>query len=351
MKHYDLLVFIGRFQPVHVGHVEVIQTALEQASNVLILVGSANQPRTSKNPWTYEERSDMLYSSLTDLPLHNVKSRVFTAPLRDQAYNDQKWVASVQQHVETRMQLIADKTGRLVTELNVAIIGHSKDESSYYLKMFPQWDLIEHQMNEVVSATDLRRLMFEGKSDRFLLGVVNQPVLDQIVKFKQTAEFKVLAREYEMIKAYKKSWEAAPYPPTFVTVDAVVVQSGHVLLIQRKAAPGEGLWAMPGGFLEYDEWIVDGMIRELRQETKLKVPTPVLIGSIKHVAVFDKPDRSLRGRTITHAYLIELPPGPLPPVKGSDDARKAKWIPINEIDESKMFEDHYHVIQDLLDKL
>jgi bifunctional NMN adenylyltransferase/nudix hydrolase len=354
MKQYDLLVFIGRFQPVHIGHVEVIRTALGQADNVLVLVGSANQPRTSKNPWTFEERRGMIRAAITSDATFpdNVSYRVSVSPLRDQSYNDQKWVASVQQLVENKIQEIAtQRVSTTASSLKVAIIGHSKDDSSYYLRMFPQWGLVEHEMNEVVSATDLRRLMYEGKSDRFLAGVVPAPVLDQIVKFKQTDDFKILAREYDMIKAYKKAWEAAPYAPTFVTTDAVVVQSGHVLLIQRDAAPGEGLWAMPGGFLNQNEWIEDGVIRELREETKLKVPTPVLKGSIKHIKVFDKPDRSLRGRTITHAYLIELPPGPLPPVKGSDDARKARWTPINEIDESVMFEDHYHIIQDLLDKL
>jgi bifunctional NMN adenylyltransferase/nudix hydrolase len=123
-----------------------------------------------------------------------------------------------------------------------------------------------------------------------------------------------------------------------------VIQSGHILLIQRDAAPGEGLWALPGGFLEQKEYIEDGVFRELREETKLKVPLPVLKGSVKKTHVFDKPDRSLRGRTITHAYLIELAPGKLPPVKGSDDARRAKWVPIAALDRKVMFEDHYHII-------
>lgn len=339
---HDLLVFIGRFQPVHSGHIEVIRTALALAKDVLVLVGSSNQPRTSKNPWTFGERMHMMYDSLTPAE----SARVGVRALRDQSYNDQKWAASVQEHVNAYCQ-----TSGLPQTARIGLIGHTKDNSSYYLKMFPQWGLVEHDMNEAVSATDLRSLMYEGKSDKFLAGVVPPEVLEQVVAFKATSEFKLLAREYEMIKAYKKAWEAAPYPPTFVTTDAVVVQSGHILLIERNAAPGEGLFAMPGGFLNQNEWIEDGMLRELREETKLKVPVPVLRGSIKHKDVYDRPDRSLRGRTITHAFLIELPAGPLPPVKGSDDARKAFWLPINELDESKMFEDHYHVIQDMLDKL
>jgi len=347
-KKYDLLVFIGRFQPVHIGHTQVIETACKMADNVLVLIGSSNQPRTIKNPWTYQERSDMISDSTLDIQQrHN--SQIHTRPIYDQSYNDQKWVTSVQATVDDfvneNLAYPKEKQHR------IGLIGHSKDSSSYYLKMFPQWETVEHQMNEDVSATDLRKLLFEDKSTRFLQGVLPTTVYDAVVSFKTTPEYALLKREYEVIKAYKTAWELAPYAPTFVTVDAIVVQSGHVLLIERDAAPGEGLHAAPGGFLNQDEWIEDGMIRELREETRLKVPAPVLRGSIKHRGVYDRPDRSLRGRTITHAFLIELPPGPLPEVKGADDARKAFWLPISELDESKMFEDHFGIIQDLLGKL
>ena len=226
------------------------------------------------------------------------------------------------------------------------LIGHYKDESSYYLKMFPQWEFVDHDMNEVLSATDLRELYFEGKSLKFLQSLVPPYVYTYLELFRQKPEFELLVREYEHIKQYKKAWEAAPYAPTFVTVDAVVVQAGHILLVERGAAPGEGLWALPGGFVNQTETLRDGVLRELREETKLKVPEPVLRGNIKAMHVFDHPTRSLRGRTITNAYLIELPPGPLPKVKGNDDARKARWFPINDVHNmtDQLFEDHYDII-------
>jgi bifunctional NMN adenylyltransferase/nudix hydrolase len=57
-RKYDLAVFIGRMQPLHNGHVQNINNALEIADNVLVIVGSANQPRTPKNPFTASERTD-----------------------------------------------------------------------------------------------------------------------------------------------------------------------------------------------------------------------------------------------------------------------------------------------------
>ncbi len=344
-KKYDLIVFICRVQPPHVGHFDVIRSALEQALHVLILVGSAGKPRSIKNPWTHMERVGMLFDGIDSQGLN--KFRVTCAPLYDQTYNDQKWATGVQTIVEEKLRTI----GGLSNKPKVAIIGHDKDASSYYLKMFPQWDRIDHQLNEMVNATDIRKILFEGMSLRYLQGLLPTPVLTSVENFTKTSEFDTLVREYKYIQNYKRAWEAAPYPPTFVTTDAVVIQSGHVLLIRRKAEPGRGLFAMPGGFVNQHERLEDGMIRELREETKLKIPTPVLRGSIKFSKVYDAPDRSFRGRTITHAYLIELPSGELPKVKGGDDAQHAMWIPISDVKEADMFEDHWHIIQDMIGKL
>ena len=339
---YDTLVFIGRFQPFHIGHEQVIRTALTLADNVIVLIGSANQPRTIKNPWTYLERVGMIADGLNLSRMD--AGRVTYAPLPDASYNDQKWAANVQAVVDN----ITSAHREIKGQLKIGIIGHAKDSSSYYLKMFPQWEMVEHDMNEVISATDLRGIMFEGKNIRFIQGLLPSSVFDFVSSWRATPEFAVLLEEHIHIQKYKEAWKAAPYAPTFVTTDAVVVQSGHILLIQRRAAPGKGLWALPGGFLEQEEYLVDGMLRELREETKLKVPAPVLKGSIVNTRVFDKPDRSLRGRTITHAFLIQLPPGELPPVKKGSDAAEATWVPISDVKEELMFEDHHAIIQHML---
>ncbi|HVF17228.1 MAG TPA: hypothetical protein VNA21_09960, partial [Steroidobacteraceae bacterium] len=76
----------------------------------------------------------------------------------------------------------------------------------------------------------------------------------------------------------------------------------------------------------------------------------VLRGSIKSRQVFDHPDRSLRGRTITHAFHFEFPSGDLPSVRAGDDADRARWVPISEaLDmEEQCFEDHFHVLEHFL---
>lgn len=340
---YDLAVMIGRFQPFHNGHKQVIETALKQSKVVLVLTGSAHRPRTPRNPWTSQERSHMITDAMTKDSIHNTGSdRVWVRAIKDQKYNDQSWVQSIQAVVnEIVLNVAGEKPKR---ELKVAIFGHSKDDTSYYLKMFPQWDIVEHPMVDLLNATDIRKIIFENQSLSYLNGIVPPSVLQQIITFKETPEFRYVRDYYEQVKANNKKWDGSPYIPMFITTDAVVVQSGHILLVTRKANPGMGLLALPGGYLNPKEYIVDGMIRELREETKLKVPVPVLKGSIKDHQVFDDPNRSDRGRIVTHAYLIELPPGELPKVKGSDDAAHADWYPLSELKSDNFFEDHWDVI-------
>ena len=186
----------------------------------------------------------------------------------------------------------------------------------------------------------------------YISGAVPETVFDFLVRFAKSTEYKTLVEEYNFIKGYKQAWAVAPYAPTFFTVDAVVIQGGHILLVKRKFAPGKGLWALPGGFLNQKETARTACIRELKEETKLKVPAPVLNGSITYEQLFDKPDRSLRGRTLTQAFLIELNTGEstLPAVKGSDDAAEARWFKISEVlnMSESIFEDHHSIIQTMV---
>ncbi|AOT09305.1 bifunctional nicotinamide-nucleotide adenylyltransferase/Nudix hydroxylase [Pseudoalteromonas luteoviolacea] len=344
-QKYDFLVFIGRFQPFHQGHLAVIQEGLRRAEHIITLCGSAHQPRTVRNPWTNSERELMIRGSLTT----EQNNRVHIAPLMDTVYNDDAWVRNVQTTVKgiiTAQYKMPHKTPR------VGLIGHSKDQSSYYLNLFPQWGSVPVENYQSISATPIRKQLFSSQGENFLTSqnaqVLPHFVRDTLDKFMRTDDYSAIQSEHDFIEKYRQAWQNAPYPPTFVTVDAVVVQSGHVLLIERKARPGKGLWALPGGFVDGSEKLVDACLRELREETKLKVPAPVLMGSMKQQQVFDDPNRSARGRTITHAFYFDLAPNKLlPKVKGGDDAKHAMWVPLAELEPSKLFEDHYFIIQEL----
>jgi bifunctional NMN adenylyltransferase/nudix hydrolase len=337
MMRYDLAVFIGRFEPFHLGHLAILQRALAQAARVVVLVGSAEAPRTAKNPWTYAERVVMIHAALGP-----DSARVTTLPLRDHLYNENAWIAEAQAQV-ARIQADAR---------TIALFGFSKDASSYYLQSFPQWELVDAASVPLLSATELRRLLYseEPGALRLIEANVPRPVYEIIDAFRQTEAYRQTLEEFRHVENYRASWSGAPYAPVFVTVDSVVAHSGHVLLVRRKAQPGRGLWALPGGFVGESETLRDAALRELREETRLKIPAPVLRGSLRGEAVFDHPDRSLRGRTITHAFYFEFPSGPLPPVRGGDDAARARWVPISEAQSMRasLFEDHFFILEHFL---
>lgn len=333
-EKYDAVVCIGRFQPFHNAHYEILCRAKAMSKLVITIIGSAQQSRTYKNPFSDKEREEMIKSVNPDLNVIHC--------VRDSMYNDQAWAIRIQETVTTTLY---NHFGQ--RKYKVGIIGHEKDESSFYLKMFPQWEHIDVECIEPLHATDIRDLYFrKDANNNFIKGVVPPSVFEFLKNFRDSEPYNQIIKEREFIDDYKKQFAVCPYPPTFVTADAVVVQSGHVLMIKRRAEPGKGLWALPGGFLnaDTDKSMQDCMIRELREETGIKIPVPVLLGNIKNNRVFDAINRSARGRTITHAFHIELPDGHLPKVKGQDDAEKAKWVPIGELYSSDCFEDHFEII-------
>nr|MBL8411102.1 bifunctional nicotinamide-nucleotide adenylyltransferase/Nudix hydroxylase [Dechloromonas sp.] len=340
MSHeFDVAVLIGRFQPFHNGHAALLATALDKAAEVVVVLGSAHAARNARNPFTWEERAAMIGASLNEAQ----RERVSFLPQRD-CYDDRRWAAAV-----------AAAVGQAVAPgARVALIGHLKDASSDYLKRFPGWSFIPvHQQGEI-DATALRRIFFEGEetaagkaaTQALLGGLVPPAVLHYLLGWAGLAPYALLRAEHAAIEESRRIWGSGP----FITVDAVVTAAGHVLLVERGRAPGKGLWALPGGFLDGRERVVQGAIRELREETGFALLDAELEGALKGVAVFDHPDRSARGRTITHAHYFALECSRLPEVAGADDAASAFWLPIGELaaNESRLFEDHFNILDHFL---
>ena len=307
-KKYGLLVFIGRFQPFHLGHQEVVDKALTLANKVLILVGSANRSRSVRNPWNYEERKDMIDAVFEnpDIIIH---------PLDDFTYNDAGWSKSVREKVNSVVKQTWMKDGWHgdgIADYKIGLIGCNKDHTSYYLKLFPEWESESVEFISPLNSTDVRKILFEKKAKAHeMTSVLPKSSLD--IMFNTTgqgfesAEIKdKMIREYHFNANHKAMWDGTPYPVTFQTVDSLVEQSGHILLVKRKAEPGKGLWALPGGYINVKETLLTSALRELKEETKLKVPRPVLKGSIVNEKTYDDPHRSDRGRIITHVFHFKL---------------------------------------------
>ena len=344
-------------QPIHLAHLESIKTALEISENLILVVGSYNRSRTIKNPFSYSERVLLIKDSLieyfgetpetgwSDYPKKSILDKITFIPVRDYMYNDYKWASEIYSKA-----LAAGAS----ESKDTVIVGCMKDDSSYYLKMFPQWDFKKIPYLYNLDATHIRNEWFEsGKIVEYSKYVSNH-TLDKmnLLASKNDELFKDLKEEFEFLKEHTKMWESAPYPVTFTTVDSLVIKSGCVLLIKRGTKLGKNQWAIPGGYLNVNESIEEGAMRELKEETRIMVPPAVLKGSIKEIKVFDHPKRSLRGRIITNVHLIDLGYGPLPDVKGGDDAAGAFWVPMADVfqNEDKFFEDHYDIIVNMTSK-
>ena len=346
-------VFIGRFQPLHIGHEHVVRQALSQVDHLIVLIGSASVARDPRNPFTYDERAAMLRKAFS---YEMATGRLIVEPLDDHPYSDTAWCGEVQQRVKRIVLTVGNHDGFQASGLadfEVRLTGYGKDASSDYLKLFPEWDNIQIDgQYGTFSSSDVRYLYFRRIPE--VPGSILSPgVAHWLDEFKLGEEFRTLLGEREYLDDYPKHWGKGP----FVTADAVVVQSGHILLVERGRLPGKGLLALPGGFVDPGERIRDAAIRELREETgiadaKGQIPPAMLASFIddSRTRVFDAPHRSLRGRIITHAFLFRLPERrKLFAVKGGDDAAHAQWHRIGDLRPEQFFEDHWSIIDTMAD--
>lgn len=353
MTRFDFGVFVGRFQPLHIGHEHVVREALTQVKQLIVLVGSANIARDPRNPFTFEERKAMFRASFA---YEMAEGRLLVEPLDDHLYSDTAWVTQVQRRVNAVVLDVGNNHGHHnagLADFRIALTGYGKDASSYYLKLFPEWDNIQiDSQYGTFSSSDVRLRYFQ-RIPEVPAAILAPGVAKWLDGFKMSETFRALLAEAEFLADYPRQWGAGP----FVTADAVVVQSGHILLVERGRLPGKGLLALPGGFVEPGERIRDGAIRELREETgiadgKGQIPPAMLASFIEdsRTRVFDAPTRSLRGRIITHAFLFRLPDRrKLFAVKGGDDAAHARWYRLGDLRPDMFFEDHWSIIEQMAD--
>jgi len=351
-QRHTLAVFIGRFQPFHCGHRAVLHDLTEEVDSVLMLVGSAYRPRSWKNPFLFEERAQFIRSGAHDLDIE-----IDILPLVDTLYNDRSWAANVR----TAVTATCRARGLSPDSVDIVLTGFEKDKSSRYLSWFPEWTMrpaapATHE-DRIINATDFREAVFgEFEYDETdLANVFGTPAVDNFIDWEKSnsAAADAVAREGAYMRAYRARTRAAEevfgYPIPINAADAVVVQSGHILLVERGTEPGIGTLALPGGHLEAGEMALDAAVRECREETRLDIPKGVMIGRMRDRRVFDHPERSERGWVRTEAFYFELQDrSELERVKGGDDAKKAFWVPISEITPDRMFEDHFDILQSFI---
>lgn len=109
------------------------------------------------------------------------------------------------------------------------------------------------------------------------------------------------------------------FPRPALTTDVIVHTRTHVLLIERGHEPFEGMWALPGGHVDEGETVETAAVRELEEETSLRLAAaPTLLG------VYSKPGRDPRTWNVSVVYRIGV--GAQPEAQAGDDARQVRWF-------------------------
>jgi bifunctional NMN adenylyltransferase/nudix hydrolase len=351
LNHRSLAICIGRFQPVHLGHIDLIQQALQIADEALVIIGSSFQTSSPRNPFDWQLRQAALEAALPA----DLLPRVQFHPLRD-FYDTARWANElstlVQQHLESNRQLNGDIN--LIGRFSVASVGRHP--------FLSQWKQFDRKRLGQINSTKLRDWLFSGvfsEEKEFHLGLeteyrpstwLHPSTAKKLSEWKSSTAFRELADEWLGLHRYKRSWESAPYTPIMVTADAVLRCRDSVLLIRRGRRPGKGLFALPGGFVEPSETVYDSAIRELAEETALNLDVEELERCLRDTAVFDHPDRSQRGRVITHAFYFDLGDREFPSVAAGDDADATVWTEIRQLKslETKFHDDHYFILDRFL---
>lgn len=340
---HDLAIVIGRFQPFHDGHLAVVRKALEVGTRVLVLVGSAFAARSPRHPFDWQERARAIGDALPAAD----RARLAFVPLRDH-FDEDRWLADVRQAAVQALP----PSGPGDAARSVALVGQLRDATRDYLEAFPEWTPYRLAEVPVRRASAMRDALFAAPDDALLALAAEMPAsgIALLRSLRSRPQFAELAMEAKLLRDYQATWKDAPYPPVLVTVDCIVKCSGHVLLITRGQAPGKGMLAVPGGFLDQRETTQQAALRELEEETHLDLPAATLRASLRASDVFDRPDRSQRGRTITHGHFFDLGQRPLPALRADDDALAAEWVPIAAVaaHEARFIDDHFQMLDHYL---
>ena len=295
----DFALYIGRFQPFHDGHLDAINQMYEEGvRNLIIGIGSMQESKTSKNPFTVEERIEMIKRATCDGDI----SIVFF-PIPD--FNNPKlwaeYVCKMSPFPFTKVYSNNDYTIDSFKDIKIETIR------------------LQNRLN--ICATQIRYEM--SSQDNLWKEKIPKGTLEYLLQINGPE------RVRNILNADKKERLAA---------DVIIEYENGVVLIERQFPPyGK---ALPGGLKDIGENIKQTAIREAYEETNLKVSDLHLLD------VYSEPGRDPRG-PVTSVVYYGKGKGEL---IAQDDAKSARVVPFSELQNQTLAFDHAKIISDWMKK-
>lgn len=286
-------LFIGRFQPLHLGHLNAIDKTFSDIDSLIIGIGSSEKHHTAENPFTYEERKSMIKSSV------NGDYRI--VPIPD--INDySKWV----EHIET---IVGDFD---VVYSGNAVVNDLFEKKGYNIKKIAE--------EIYISSSAIRDMMALGGGWRKF---TSRKVTEYIEKIDGVERVRMLKRHF---------LNPSPAVDIIIKYGPKTHKSDSIILIRRR----DGRLALPGGFEEFGESTEATAVREAKEETGLDIDVERLLG------VYSDPKRDSRTHVISITYVAKGR-GEL---KAGDDAREAFVVPLEEALNMDLAYDHKKILSD-----
>jgi bifunctional NMN adenylyltransferase/nudix hydrolase len=227
-KKYNFAIYIGRFQPFHLGHLHVIKHGLEMADKLIIVIGSHNKPIDWKNPWTSAQRIEMIKNSLTS----DEASRVHFNVVEDRLYQNKEWEALIYDAVDSIIMDYSTYRIKASTEEHTAkccVVGYDKDDTSFYLRMFPQWKLEQvpafniEENDEALSATMIRDMLYHNRFG-YVKSLMPKGSFEYVRDWLASDEAAYVKAWYDFDLNDQKQYEALKYGTNDYCADNVVFQ-------------------------------------------------------------------------------------------------------------------------------
>ncbi len=292
-------LFIGRFQPFHLGHIDALKQARKYGiTEFLIGVGSSNKEHTAENPFTYEERKTMITKILNSLW---VKFTIY--PLPDVESDD--------------------------------------DRKNYIIKNLPKFDVVisgNPRTSGIFKKTPYKictiKIIKDIKSTaiRHMIHINDMEGLKELVPGQVIIYLKSMKADKRLAKYYRDEHRGPS-----VAVDGILVtKEKKIVIIQRKNPPLG--YALPGGFVEYWESAEQALVREMKEEVGVHIKIRKLAG------IMTDPKRDPREHIISIVFIADIASWR---IKAGDDAKSVKTMTLEKAQDLKMVAGHDVFLQNI----